>query len=268
MAFRISPPADTPTLPFKVGARARVGRDIIDSEQTVRFSAGGEIKPTGRIKTVSLGDAGTFEVPRWIPFIGTTSFRVQGEAEGLDELGRPTNIHQVESAIVSKDDLHGSEVLKIDQLQASVSKRGYKHRAGERLIANKDHFNFRETVQLNDIPRYFDDESFALEFPNDESLPFTVIGFEVGLYENGVFLPKSSLSLIDRLKYANQGRKYERHYLIEGPFVDKWTYDARDGSYEVQNRTIFIPRNTVEQRFVLWPYANEKGNHNMKRRAA
>ena len=244
--------------PLKVGTRVRIQRDIQGTHQTVQVPNGSQVKVTSTVNILSLGDVGEIEIPRWIPFVGTKCVRVQGEATAVDCLGRPQNIFQVHSTEVGTQELQDAEIVKLDKAQPSPRKRGYTFKKGDRLSANKDLFNFKFDYRYLDIPRYEGDESFALEYPQDESIPFTVGGFNVGYYENGLFIPKSDLSVADRLKLANQRKKLERHYLVQGSFIDKWTYDRETDEAETQERAIWIPAKTVEQRFALWQANNNR----------
>ena len=243
---------------LQIGTRAIVKRNTRSTDQTVQIPNGTEIKVTGASKIVTLGNALSVELPRWVPCIGTKYFRVQSGAEALDELGRSNTVEQVRTAEVEADKLHDVEVTRQDSLEPSPKQRGFKFQKGWRLSPNKDFFNFRFDYRYLDIPRYGDDESFALEYPTDKSIPFTVSGFNVGYYENGLFIPRSDLGPIDRLKLANQRKKLEGHYLVQGPFVDKWTYDKDTDKAEVNERAIFIPREIVEQRFTLWQAHNNR----------
>jgi len=256
--------------PTRVGTRLLANRDITSSNQTALILENSGVKVTGKRKRYfSLGDAGEFRIPNWLFGIGNIRSRVQaGLVRRLDELGRPVTVEQVGTCQVDHDNLVHHDILQIDPVQAPVNRKGFQFPIGSFLEPNKDFCNFRETRKLLDVQRFFDDTSFSVPHPEDETLPFTVVGVDVGYYENGLYISKSSLKAEDRIKNAINGIRYLRHYKIQGPFVDNWTFNNSDGTYETIDTTIFLPRDVVEQKFKLWSANKHQGNSGNTRRAA
>lgn len=255
MSLNFFPIGRFPKNILRPGARVRLNNDASGNNETIQFPGQSEVKITSQKRTVSLGDAGEIEVPACIPFVGKRCFTVQGEGTKQDELGRSNGIHQVHSAVIGSEELDGSFIVKIDPLQAKTSKKGHRFKTGDRIAPNKNFYSMQFTYQLLDIPRYFDDESFSVEYPEDDKLPFTVIGFAEGLYEDGLFIPRECVSLLSKL---NSSKKIEQYYIIEGPFVDNWTYN--EGNYEVTDRKMIVQKKQIEDRFLPWiPQSGENG---------
>ena len=260
MAFKIFGSTNTP----KVGARLIADGDITDIDGTKLIRTGTGFKITSVKKKVAFGELVQITIPAGIPLIGNKVFRVQSGIETVDELGRSNNIEQVQHTEVRADELDNASVLKYDALARSVKERGCNCRIGWRIEPNRDFFNFRSgDEKLLDIPRYDSDNLYSVEFPDDESIPFTIVGVDIGCYENGYYLSKSDLNIFDRMRLINKRIGFTRHYKVQGPFVDNYTYSTGDRTYETNETTIFVPVKTVEQRFKLWMSQSNSEGHRL-----
>ena len=245
MGFKIFSHASTPKQPLQVASRAKLTRNVVDSDQAVQFPAFGQVKATGEIRILSLGDAGEIQLPSWLPFIGTRCLRVQGEGTELDCLGRPVNVYQVDSAIVPQDSLRDTQVEKVDPLGKSTKVGPCKFRIGDRLEPNPKYFAMnRFTIDFVDLPRFFadsfgqDDYSYKAACPDELTPPFRILDIQYG--KNKDFIPNCP----DKIQ-----NKKNWFYLIEGPIVDSY---SKEGEPETVQYPVWFPKDLIEERFVLW----------------